>query len=132
MRQGIQGIITLGENSCSLFDYDSQADAWATPFNALAPDVKAVPLVSTMATRDKTRLYVLAVNRSTDQPVEATLRVHRWRVGPDVLLRRLDCKDFDLPGVDVVEQKTSFREPFRFTLPAHSACVATLGLMAGD
>jgi len=71
---GRLGSETVATNvQCETFDYDTSADAWATPFNALAPDVKNVPVLSALGMRDARYVYVLAVNRSTDRKVTADI-----------------------------------------------------------
>lgn len=85
------------------FDYDSPADGIATDFNAVTPDVTDVPLVSALAMRDRDHAYVLAFNRSLDETLEASIRLHGVDGVAEGRLRRLTCKDIDLAGVRVEE-----------------------------
>ncbi len=114
---------------CETFDHDCLADRYATDFNAIAPDVKGVPVVSALAMRDDRRLYVLAINRTTDVRVEATIRVHGARIVGTGFARRLTCKDFDVPGVRVGEYRRPVGESVKHGLAPHSAYLLKLKLM---
>ncbi len=103
------------------FDYDSLADKHATAFNALAPDVKGVPVVSALAMRDDRHVYLLAVNRSTDQAVDAVINVRGAALAPRATVRSLTCRDFDLPGVQLRETDISADASMTHRLEPHAA-----------
>ncbi len=113
--------------TCNTFDFDSQGDKHATAFNALAPDVKNVPLISALGMRDETSLYVVAVNRSTDEPVDLTLRTANTRLGPG-FVRTLTCTDIDLPGVQLTTQDLPASPPPKYRMAPHSACLFKLAV----
>ncbi|MGQ9651074.1 MAG: hypothetical protein ACUVXJ_13270 [Phycisphaerae bacterium] len=108
--------------TCGTFDFDSQGDKYATAFNALAPDVKSVPIISALAMRDENSLYVVVVNRSTDEPVELALRIRDAKPGPG-FVRTLSCTDTDLPGIRLTNEDLSCGPPGTYRMPAHSACL---------
>lgn len=113
--------------TCDTFDFDSQGDKHATAFNALAPDIKSVPLISALAMRDETSLYVVAVNRSTDEPVDLTLRTADTRPGPG-FVRTLTCADTDLPGVQLATHDLPAGPPPQYRMAPYSACLFKLAL----
>jgi len=113
---------------CDTFDYDCQADKWSTPFNALAPDVKNVPLLSALATRDKDYVYVLMINRSTDQYVKINLQLQDGQAVDPVSVRSLVCEDFDVPGVKLIHKEVLFSEVQALELTPHSAHMFKLKL----
>jgi len=112
--------------TCDTFDHNCLADKFATDFNAVAPDVKDVPVVSALGMRDDRHLYVLVVNRTTDVPVKATLRLRGVRVVGSAFVRSLTCEDFDLPGVKVAEYRRGAAESLTHYLDPHSAYVFKL------
>jgi len=114
---------------CDAFTYDSRADKWATDFNAIAPDVADVPVVSALGMRDERYVYVLAINRTTDQPVQARIQLRNVRSGKQASVRALVCQDFDLPGVRLVERKlTGVDASFTYRLGPHTAYLFKLAL----
>ena len=113
------------------FDHNCLADKFATDFNAIAPDVKGVPVISTLAMRDDRHLYVLVINRTTDVPVEATIRVHDARLTGAGTLRSLTCEDFDIPGIRVKERDLPAGRPPIHRLAPHSAYLVTRKLATG-
>ena len=116
--------------ACGTFDYDCPADARATDFNAIPPDVKNVPLVSALAMRDERSLYVLAINRSTDKAIEATIRVRGARLGGGDV-RSLTCADFDAREVELKEcTLEAAREP-TWRLEPHAAYAFRFALSDG-
>lgn len=108
--------------TCDTFDFDSQGDKYATAFNALAPDVKNVPVISALAMRDENSLYVVVVNRSTDEPVDLALRVRDAKLGAG-FVRTLTCEDTDRPGVQLATQDLPTGPPVTYHMAAHSACL---------
>jgi len=113
--------------TCGTFDYDCQADQHATDFNALAPDVKEVPLVSALGMRDQRSLYVVVLNRSLDEPVELTFRVKDRKPGPG-FVRTLTCADVDLPGVKPGVRDLPAGPQAGYRMPPHSACLFKFAL----
>jgi len=113
--------------TCDTFDFDSQGDKYATAFNALAPDVKNVPIISALAMRDESSLYVVAVNRSTDEPVDLALRVRDADLGAG-FVRTLTCQDTDRPGVQLGTQDLPSGPPATYRMAAHSACLFKLAM----
>lgn len=118
------------EVACDKFDFDSQVDRLATDFNALAPDVKAVPVMSALAMRDEHSLYVVLVNRSLDEPVELTLRAKGRKLGAG-FVRTLTCTDVDLPGVELNSRDLPAGPEPGYLMAPHSACLFKLSLDAG-
>lgn len=113
--------------TCDTFDFDSQGDKHATAFNALAPDVKSVPIISALAMRDESSLYVVVLNRSTDEPVDLALRVRDARLGAG-FVRTLTCEDTDRPGVRLATQDLASGPPATYRMASHSACLFKLAL----
>jgi alpha-L-arabinofuranosidase len=113
---------------CPVFDYDTAADKYATDFNALAPDMSDVPVVSVLATRDDRYLYILLVNRTSDRPVRAELAFGGTPLSATGDVRTLAGADFDTTGATVRSGTLAVADPLRHVVPPHCAQVLRLGL----
>lgn len=87
------------------FSYDTRADALATDFNAVSPDMCGIPALSALATRDGERLFVLLVNRTTDRRIATRLRVHGAGIAGAPRVRTMSGRDLDLPGVTIADRE---------------------------
>ncbi len=111
------------------FNYDTSADAYATDFNALAPDVVDVPALSAVTTtRDDRRLYVLLVNRTSDRTIKAQISFDGARPAAKGEVRTLVGADFDTVGADVRTSALTVSEPLTHPVPPHCAQVLSIGL----
>ncbi|HPP26349.1 MAG TPA: hypothetical protein PLV57_07510 [Phycisphaerae bacterium] len=110
------------------FNYDTNADAYATDFNALAPDMLDVPALSALTTRDDGRLHVLLVNRTSDRTIQAEIRFDGSSVGfePKGEVRTLVGADFDTVGASVRTDPLAVAKPLVHAVPPHCAQVLTL------
>jgi len=116
---------------CDTFDFECQAARYATDFNALAPSAKQVPVISALAMRDDRAVYVVAVNRSTDLPVEATIRIRGADATGPASERSLTCTDLDAPGVKLSSRDLPCGPERKRRLAPHSAYIFRFGL-AGE
>jgi len=105
------------------FDFASYADTWATPFNAVAPSVENVPVLSALGMSDDLYVYVLAVNRSTDQKVVVAIDIQGAVVKPVGSVRRLLCEDFDLGGVRLTQKHVRLDDGRLQEIGPHSAAL---------
>lgn len=110
------------------FNYDTNADAYATEFNALAPDMTDVPILSALATRDESRLYVLLVNRTSDRTIDAKLSFGGLKVEAKGDVRTLVGADFNTVGAKVRDESLDVSDPMTHAVPPHSAQVLSIGL----
>jgi alpha-L-arabinofuranosidase len=110
------------------YDYDTGADERATDFNALAPDMKAIPALSVMATRKANKLYVLLVNRTTDRTITTRLNVMNASVEPSAELRTLTADDLQSTATRLTTERISLGLQPELGVPPHSAQVLTLDL----
>ena len=110
------------------FAYNTNADAYATDFNALAPDMTNVPALSVLAMRDGQRLYVLLVNRTTDRTIQANLDFGATTLSAKGDLRTLAGSDFDVSGAAVRTQSVEVVNPLSLAVPPHCAQMLSVGL----
>lgn len=112
------------------FNYDTNADTYATDFNALAPDMTDVPALSALTTRDNKRLYVLLVNRTSDRTIEAQIRFEDTDIKPGARgeIRTLEGDDFDTTGASIRISSLVVTNPLRHPVPPHSARVLTIDI----
>ena len=88
-----------------VFRYASAGNAWATHFNALAPDRDDVPVVAALASRTESDLFVLLLNRSTDRDVDVDVDLGADPAESTALRRTLHGPDLDLPGAHIREDR---------------------------
>ncbi|MHC4442909.1 MAG: hypothetical protein ACYTF1_09845 [Planctomycetota bacterium] len=117
---------------CDSFNYVSRAGKWATAFNALAPNVENVPLLSALAMRDERNLYLLMINRSTDQPIKTSVKLNGGQLVGRVSVRSLLCEDFDIPGLTLLQKKIAYSNPLVHELAPHSAYMFKLKVVGND
>jgi alpha-L-arabinofuranosidase len=109
--------------TCERFEYACPVDQHASDFNALVPDVKDVPVISAIGMRDEGYVYVLAVNRTTDVPVDAEVKLEGRRITGPIDVRSLTCEDFDVPGVHLEDRQLTAGAEMRVRLEPHAAYV---------
>ncbi len=126
----------IGENvvrsDCrsSFFDFQSILNKWATPFNALSPSTKNVPVISALATSSRGRLYILLVNRSTDRNEKVTVRLHGVKTYGNFLVRMLRATDFDTSDARIDSNiLDNLGTEFDWTVPAHSADILIINII---
>ncbi len=105
------------------FDYDTPADAYATDFNALAPDMKDIPALGVIATRRGRDVFLLMINRTTDRPIEATIRFEGVALTGQGDVRTLTGQDLDLQGATVTAKSVRLSNPITHVVPPLSAQV---------
>lgn len=105
---------SLVRTTCKTGTYrqGSMGRAIATDFNSLSPAVDKVPGFSAQASRTKTHLFLLMINRFPDRDVEADIDLGVAPKSPTGALRVLSGKDIDLAGCEMNE--TSFRVGRKF------------------
>ena len=114
------------------FDYDTQDDAYATNFNALAADAKGVPALSVLATKRADQLFVLLINRTSDRDI--TARINLEGVTPLAAgeLRTLSGVDFDVAGAKLATEAMKAAANLVHSVPAHSAQVLSFQVKSGS
>jgi len=116
------------ECDVATFDYNTYADEYASDFNALAPDMKDVPALSALATRDSERLFILLVNRTSDRTVRAGIEIPGADLDARGEVRTLAGTDFDVAGARITNQPLEVSNPLQHDVPPHSAQVLALRL----
>lgn len=119
-------VVVKSECDTPTLPYDTLADTIATDFNAIAPDVNGVPMLSTVTTRDDRHLYMLMINRSTDQTLRANIAVEGVDCTGPGDVRILSGRDFDVPGAELRNEALTITKPFVYQIPPREAHVLTL------
>ncbi len=125
---------TLVRVDCDVpsFDYDTYGDAYATDFNALAPDMKNIPALGVLATRKANDLFVLMINRTTDRPIAARIDFGNAAITGDGVLRTLSGVDLDLPGARISDQRVKISNPLSHAVPPLSAQMLHVRMAGGE
>jgi len=126
LEQRIGRVIVKSECDTPTMFYDTFADAHATDFNALTPDVSSVPVLSMVASRDDEHLYVLMINRSTDRAVLAEIAIEGADCSGRGDVRILSGRDFDVAGAELRSESVTLTNPVAHRVPPHEAHVLTL------
>jgi hypothetical protein len=105
------------------FDYDTYGDAYATDFNALAPDMKNIPALGVLSTREGNDLFVLMINRTTDRPITARIGFGSTVITGEGDLRTLSGTDLDLQGARIRYQRVKLSNPMPHIVPPLTAQV---------
>lgn len=108
------------ETHSPTFDYNGYADQWATDFNALTPDTRQIPCLSTLAMRDGDRLHLLLLNRSTDQTVRTKVRL-TVRPESSADIRTLSSEDYNAFGAVLSTSTVRIGKTFTRDVPPHTA-----------
>lgn len=117
------------ECDVATFDHNTYADEYASDFNALAPDMKDVPALSALTTRDGDRLFILLVNRTSDRTVQAEIEVAGPPLQHEGEVRTLAGSDFDVVGARITNQPLEVANPLKHAIPPHAARVLTLRVL---
>ncbi len=88
-----------------VYRYASAGNRWATHFNAQAPDRDEVPMVSALASRTDSDLFILLLNRSTDRTVLVDIDAGTEPAGETAVRRILSGPDLDVPGAEIREDR---------------------------
>ncbi|HSW44890.1 MAG TPA: hypothetical protein VLM89_04910 [Phycisphaerae bacterium] len=113
--------VVRADSDAPSFDYDTYADAYATDFNGLAPDVKNVPSLGVIATRKGKDLYLLMINRTTDRPIAARIALKDVEVTGKGDLRTLSGTDLDVQGAKWSTRSVKIANPMTHVVPPLSA-----------
>lgn len=110
------------------YGYYSAGNAWATDFNALAPDRDDIPMLGQMATvRDKT-LYLLLLNRTSDREIDVSIDLGAEPAEREAVVRTLSGEDIDIPGCSVTLGKTTVAWQFKHGVPPYTAQIIIVKL----
>jgi hypothetical protein len=88
--------------------------------------VRHIPALSALTTRDRERLFVLLINRTTDRRITTRLRVNGETVTGTPGVRVMAGRDLDLPGVSLADRLFETGELDSHTVAPLSAEVVEL------
>ena len=129
---GIGDAVVRTDCSVPTFDYDTYSDAYATDFNALAPDMKDIPALGVIATRKGKDLFLLMINRTTDRPITVRIAFKGGELTGKGDVRTLSGTDLDVQGARLSSGsviKTS--NPMTHVVPPLTAQVLRVVLSPG-
>jgi len=110
------------------FSYASAGNAWATDFNALAPDREDVPMLSALATRTGRTLFLLLLNRTSDRTISVSVDAGAEPAAGTADARTLSGTDIDLPGAELSEGQMPVARRFSVDVQPYSARIVRLEL----
>lgn len=120
--------IVQADAECKDFSYHSSGHAWATDFNALAPDREDIPELGCMATRKGNVLYLLLINRTSDRQIDVNIDLGADPSDSTASVRVLSGKDIDLPGATLSQGEKQVSREFTQSVAPYSAQIVTIKL----
>jgi hypothetical protein len=108
------------------FGYYTGGKAWATDFNALAPDRADIPMLGAMASKSAKTLYLLLINRSSDRDISVKIDLGLDPADPKAGMRTLSGTDIDLPGATLSEGTIKVSRKFTHTIGPYTAEIISI------
>ena len=110
------------------FGYYTGGNAWATDFNALAPDRNDIPMLAAMTSRKDNTLYVLLINRTSDRTIDAKIDLGVDPANGTANVRTLMGTDIEVPGASISESTVKVARTFTQAVEPYSAQILSVRL----